>query len=70
MYGDTPELFADHLALSSVNARANVNAQFLDRIHDCPSAADRTRWTIKRGQETITSSVDFPTSMPCELVTN
>jgi hypothetical protein len=70
VHRDSTELFADYLALSSVNARANVNAQLLDRFHDCPSAADGTRWTIKRGEETITSSVDFPTSMPCELVTN
>ena len=28
------------------------------------------RWAIKRRQEAVTSSIDFATAMPCELVTN
>jgi hypothetical protein len=70
MHGDTAELFADHLTLASVDASANVNAEFSDRVHNCPSAADRTRWTIEGRQEAVASSIDFATSMPGELVTN
>jgi hypothetical protein len=67
---DTPELLADHLALASVYSGANANAKIPDRIHNCPSAADRTRGTIKCRQETVTRSVDFAAAMLCELITN
>jgi hypothetical protein len=39
MNSDPTQLFADHLTLSSVDARANVNAEFPDRIHNCSPAA-------------------------------
>jgi len=70
MHGDPTELFADHLTLPSVDARANVNTKFPDRVHNCPSAADCTRWTIKCRQEAVARSIDFSTSMPRELLTN
>jgi hypothetical protein len=70
MHGDPTELFADHLTLSSVNASANVNAEFSDRVHNCPSTANRTRWTIKSCQETVAGGIDFATSMPCKLFAN
>src|SRR5262245_27372711 len=70
MHGDATELFADHLALSGVNARSDVNAELLDRVHNCPSAADRTRRAIKRRQKAIAGSIDLATSMSRELVTN
>jgi hypothetical protein len=70
MYCDTPELFADHLALSSVNARANVNAEFPDRVYNCLAAADRTRRTIERCQEAVAGRIDFATSMSRKLFTN
>jgi hypothetical protein len=44
-----------------VNARANVNAEFLDRIHNCPTAADRTRRAIEHRQEAVTGCIDFAT---------
>src|SRR5262245_13149645 len=70
MHRDPTELFADHLTLSGVNARANVNAELPNRVHNCASATDRTRWTIKRRQEAVASSVDLTTTMPRELLTN
>jgi hypothetical protein len=70
MHCDPTKFFADHLALSRVNAGANVNTEFLHRVHNCPSAADRTRWAIKCHQEAVAGGVDFATSMPRELVTN
>jgi hypothetical protein len=70
MHCDPTELFADHLTLSSVNTRTNMNAEFPNRVHNSPSAADRTRWTIKRRQEAIAGSIYFPTSMPRELIAN
>jgi hypothetical protein len=56
-------------ALSGVDARTNVNAEFSDRVHDCPSAANGTRRTIKRCQEAVSGSVNFAAPMPRELVT-
>jgi hypothetical protein len=53
-----------------MDAGANVNAKLFDRVHDCPTAADRARRTIKRRQEAVASSVDFAASMPRELVAN
>jgi hypothetical protein len=70
MHCDPAELLADHLTFSCVDARANVNAEFPDRVHNCPSAADRTRRTIKCRQEAVARSIDFAASMPRELVTN
>jgi hypothetical protein len=70
MHSDPTELLANHLALSGVNTGANVNAESLDRIHNCPSAADRARRTIKRRQEAVARSIDFSAAMPRELVTN
>ena len=67
---DPTEFFAHHLTLSSVNARANVNAEFPHRVHNCSSAADRARRTIKRCQEAIAGCINFATSMPRELITN
>jgi hypothetical protein len=64
------ELLADYLTLPRVDARANVNAEFLDRVYNCPSAANRTRGTIKSRQEAIAGSIDLTTTMPCELFTN
>jgi hypothetical protein len=46
MHCTTSELFADHLAFSRVNARANVNAELADRVYNCSSAADRTRRAV------------------------
>jgi hypothetical protein len=68
MYSDPAQLFADHLTLSRVNARANVNAELPDRVHNCPAAADRTRRTVKRRHETVTGSVDFASPMLCEVL--
>src|SRR5215467_8379388 len=70
MHRNATKFFADELTLSSVDTRTNVNAKFPDRVHNCPSAADRARWAIKRRQEAVTSSIDFATAMPRELVTN
>jgi hypothetical protein len=70
MHCNTAELIADSLTLPGVHARANVNAEFPDRVHNCPCAADRTRRTIKCRQEAVTGRIDFATSMPCELMTN
>jgi len=70
MHGDTTELFSDHLAFSGVNARSDTNAELLDRVHNCSSAADRTRRAIKRRQEAVPGSIDLATSMSRELVTN
>jgi hypothetical protein len=53
MHSGATELFTHHLTLSSVNTGANVNAEFSDRVHNCPSAADRTRRAIKRRQEAV-----------------
>jgi hypothetical protein len=69
MHCDTTELFADHLPLSSVNARANVNAEFPQRPQ-LPVRIGRTRRAIKHRQEAVAGSIDFATSMPRELVTN
>ena len=70
MHRNATELFADHLTLAGVNARANVNAELLDRIDDRPAAANRTRRTIKRRQEAVAGRVDFATAMPRKLLTN
>jgi hypothetical protein len=70
MHGDTTELLAHDLALPGVNACANVNAQLPDRVHNCLTAADGTRRTIKCRQEAVPGSIDFTTSMPGELFTN
>jgi hypothetical protein len=70
MHRDTTELLAYDLTLSGVDARANVDAQLPDRVHDRPSAANRTRRTVKGRQEAVASSIDLATSMPRELVAN
>ncbi len=70
MHRNSSKLLADHLTLARVNAGANVDAEFPDRVHNCPPAADRTRRTIKRRQETVTGIIYFATSMPRELATN
>jgi hypothetical protein len=70
MHCDTTELLAHDLALPGVNACANVNAQLLDRVHNCPSATNRARRSLKRRQETVTRSVDFAAAMLYELITN
>jgi hypothetical protein len=67
---DATELLADHLTLAGVDACANVNAEFLDRVDNCPSAANCTCRTIKCRQETIADSIDLTTTMPRELFTN
>ena len=51
MHCNTSERFADHLAFSSVSARANVNAELPDRVHNCSSEADRTRRAVKCRQK-------------------
>jgi hypothetical protein len=45
------ELLADHLTLLGVDACANVNAEFLDRVDNCPSAANRPRRTINAAKK-------------------
>jgi len=70
MHRDTTELLAYDLTLSGVDARANMDAQLPDRVHDCPSTANRTRRTVKGCQETVASSIDLATSMPSKLVAN
>jgi hypothetical protein len=70
MHGDPTELFPDHLTFSSVNARANMDAEFPDRVHNSSSATDRTCRTIERRQEAVAGSVDLSPSVPRELITN
>ena len=48
MHRYAAELFADHLTLASVDASANVYAEFPDRVYNCSPAADRTRRAVKR----------------------
>jgi hypothetical protein len=70
MHCNAAELFADDLTLSGVNTRANVNAEFPNRVNNRPSTADCTRGTIKRGQEAVARGIYFATSMFHKLFTN
>ena len=69
MHGNATEFFTHYLTLSGVNASANVNAELLDRVDDCPTAANGTRRAIKSRQKAVARSVDFSTTVPAKLLT-
>jgi hypothetical protein len=70
MHRNATEFFTHHLALSGVNASANVNAERLDRVGDRPAAANGTCRTIKSRQKAVARRVDFSTTVPPKLLTN
>jgi len=70
MHSDPTELLANHLALSGVNARANVNSELPDRRYNRPAAAHRPRRTIKRREESVPGRINFAASMPSQLIAN
>ena len=69
-YRNASEFFTHNLTLTRVNPSANLDAESLDRGGNRPTAADRTRRTIKGDQKTIARRIDLATAMPRKLLSN
>ena len=70
MNGDTADVIADHLALASMETRANLDAERLDLLGYCMGAANTTCWSIKRGEKSVPSRFDLVAAKAYEIATD
>ena len=60
--GDPAHLVAKHLTLASVDTDPNLDAQGVDALDRCASAANGACGAVERGKHPVASDVDFPPS--------
>ena len=58
MDGNSGELAAPHIDLSRVQARADLEAHFADRVRDCGGAENRPRRAIEGDDDAVPGCVD------------
>jgi hypothetical protein len=66
--GESTQVLSPHLALTSVEASANVNSECPSRLSGRLGASDGSSGTIKARQETVSCGSDLTTAKATELL--
>src|SRR5712691_5368544 len=67
VHRDPCDLAVNKLALAGVETRTHVEPQPLDSLGDRAGAADRPRWPVEGGEESVARSVDLRAAGEREL---